>query len=240
MDIITKFNSPNFDSRTTKPDMLVLHYTDMISSEEAINKLCDIEAKVSAHYLVSEQGETYQLVLEDKRAWHAGQSYWRGREKINDYSIGIEIANPGHSCGYKKFPLIQMQSVIYLSKQIMSRHNIASYNIVAHSDIAPLRKKDPGELFDWRLLAENDIGIYHEEPPLPNNVIYKLGDAGGEILLLQGALAKIGYKIDLTGSFDYQTAMVIVAFKRRFHQHNLDQNWDELCQRILNSIQQYF
>jgi N-acetylmuramoyl-L-alanine amidase len=153
--------SPNCDSRDGHPiDMLVLHYTGMRSCAAALDRLIDPSAKVSAHYAVDEDGGIWQLVPEEMRAWHAGKSFWRGETNINQRSIGIEIVNPGHEFGYRPFPIAQMQSVIALCKAILSRHTIPERNIVAHSDIAPTRKMDPGELFDWAWLAREGIGEF--------------------------------------------------------------------------------
>jgi len=144
------FSSPNFDDRKDAPiDMIVLHYTDMVSAHDALVHLCKPESKVSAHYLVDETGEIFQLVDEERRAWHAGESFWRGHSNINSRSIGIEIANPGHTNGYRAFPELQMQSVIELCHGIIARYAIPARNVVGHSDVAFLRKTDPGELFDW-------------------------------------------------------------------------------------------
>lgn len=159
--------SPNFDSRDGQPvDMLVLHYTNMPTGKEALDRLCDPTAKVSAHYMVDEDGTVYRLVAEENRAWHAGVSYWRGNSNINQRSIGIEMANPGHTWGYRPFPPAQMESVIELCKGIVSRHAIPARNVVGHSDICPNRedKMDPGVLFDWKGLAEQGIGLWPTSP----------------------------------------------------------------------------
>ena len=154
--------SPNFGKRAanTLIDMLVLHYTGMTDGNIALERLCDPSSKVSAHYCIDEDGTVYSLVNEEHRAWHAGVSYWRGETDINSRSIGIELVNPGHECGYRPFPDKQMESLINISKKIIKRHPIPPRNIVAHSDIAPSRKRDPGELFDWRLLANEGIGLW--------------------------------------------------------------------------------
>src|SRR6185437_9705520 len=158
---IIQHPSPNCDSRDGQAvDMLVLHYTDMATAKEALERLCDAAAKVSAHYLVEEDGTVHALVPEEMRAWHAGVSHWRGNTNINQRSVGIEIANPGHRLGYRPFPKPQMDAVAKLCKEILSRHDISARNVVAHSDIAPTRKKDPGELFDWKGLAEQGIGLW--------------------------------------------------------------------------------
>jgi N-acetylmuramoyl-L-alanine amidase len=177
--------------------MLVLHYTGMQSVEAALARLCDKVAKVSAHYVVDEDGTLYTLVDEQNRAWHAGASFWRGATGLNDRSIGIEIANPGHEFGYRPFPPAQMQAVRELCRGILMRWpGIPARNVVAHSDVAPNRKQDPGELFDWRGLAAAGIGLWTDSfvPP---------GDLGAD-------LAAIGYDMDLA------EADVITAFQRHF------------------------
>lgn len=159
--------SPNFEERVggRKPDMLILHYTGMKTAQGALERLQDPVAKVSAHYLVDEDGTVYRMVDEEKRAYHAGKSYWDGDRDTNSRSIGIEIVNPGHEWGYRPFPPAQMQAVIELCKEILSRHDIPAWNVLGHSDVAPERKEDPGELFDWELLAKNGIGLW----PRPGN-----------------------------------------------------------------------
>ncbi len=154
--------SPNCDERPQdlKVDMLVLHYTGMKTGTEALERMCDAHAEVSAHYMVEEDGRIYQLVPENKRAWHAGLSYWRGETNINARSIGIEIVNPGHEWGYRAFPQVQIDSVISLCLDVLSRQRIEKRNVVGHSDIAPTRKTDPGELFPWPELAANGIGQF--------------------------------------------------------------------------------
>ncbi|TMJ57312.1 MAG: N-acetylmuramoyl-L-alanine amidase [Alphaproteobacteria bacterium] len=157
--------SPNHGSRGDPPniraiDMLVLHYTGMQSAAEAIDRLCDPEARVSSHYVVEEDGAIWRLVPEERRAFHAGISCWEGEQDLNRCSIGIEIVNPGHEWGYRPFPEVQMAAVERLCRDILSRHRIPPYRIVGHSDIAPDRKSDPGELFAWRRLAESGIGLW--------------------------------------------------------------------------------
>jgi N-acetylmuramoyl-L-alanine amidase len=190
--------SPNFDSRRDYApiDHLVLHYTGMQSAEAAIDRLRDPAAKVSSHYLVDEDGRVYALVAEAKRAWHAGVSCWRGVRDLNDRSVGIEIVNPGHEWGYREFPRVQMRAVLGLAQGILARHPIPATNVVGHSDIAPDRKQDPGELFDWKWLSEQGVGFWTDEPGKP-------GD-------LMADLATIGYDTSLPAE------LVIIAFQRRF------------------------
>jgi N-acetylmuramoyl-L-alanine amidase len=159
--------SPNHDSREGHAvDILLLHYTGMQSGEAAIARLRDPVAKVSAHYVVEEDGRVFHLVPEDRRAWHAGVSSWMGATNINQRSIGIEIVNPGHEFGYRAFPAAQMAAVCELSQGILARHPIPSVRVIGHSDVAPLRKEDPGELFDWQGLAAAGVGVWPEPKPV--------------------------------------------------------------------------
>lgn len=150
--------SPNHNARTLPIDMIVLHYTGMPAGAEALARLCDSEAKVSAHYMIEEDGRVYRLVPEDRRAWHAGVSEWQGVTDINSCSIGIELVNPGHEWGYRPFPDVQIQALIALLDDIRARHVIPDNRILGHSDVAPGRKRDPGELFPWDRLAEAGHG----------------------------------------------------------------------------------
>ncbi len=157
---MTDAPSPNFDARPGGVDILVMHYTGMQSCAAAVDRLRDPESRVSSHYVVDEDGLVYRLVPEELRAWHAGVSYWRGRRLLNDTSIGIEIVNPGHEWGYRAFPARQIAAVVALSQGLLARWPIPAGNVVAHSDIAPDRKQDPGELFPWAHLAAQGIGLW--------------------------------------------------------------------------------
>ena len=174
--------SPNQDARPPgiSVDMLVLHYTGMQSAQAAIDRLCDPAARVSAHYVVDESGTVHALVPEDARAWHAGVSSWRGHMDLNDRSVGIEIVNPGHEWGYRPFPALQMAAVCELCLAILGRHPIPPRNVVGHSDVAPDRKQDPGELFDWPGLAKNGVGLWPDQDAAP-------------VVDVDRALATIGY-----------------------------------------------
>ncbi len=200
-------SSPNCDDRTAPITMVVLHYTGMKSADEALARLCDPEAKVSAHYLIDEEGSVTSLVPEEKRAWHAGKSYWRGITDVNSASIGIELANPGHEWGYRPFPEPQMDALLPLLGDIMDRHDIPRANVVGHSDVAPARKQDPGEYFDWHRLAQ--IGLALEAPPAKMNLFYD--NPGGFYL----ALERFGYDIS-----DGHAA--VRAFQRRFRPMVID------------------
>lgn len=179
--------SPNFDVRPQAMpiDMLVMHYTGMESAAEALARLCDPQAAVSAHYLVDEDGAVYRLVPEQQQAWHAGASFWRGMTSINARSIGIELVNPGHAFGYRPFPEPQMAAVSALCRDIVQRHGILACNVVGHSDVAPRRKMDPGELFDWKRLAEAGIGLW----PADSEICIMDPDVVAEML------AKVGYEM---------------------------------------------
>ncbi len=205
--------------------MLVLHYTGMPSAEMALARLCDPASKVSAHYCIEEDGRVHSLVAEDKRAWHAGVSCWRGQGDVNAASIGIEIVNPGHEFGYRPFPAAQMKSVVSLCRDIVSRHTISPRNVVGHSDIAPRRKQDPGELFDWKLLADAGVGLWIDA-----------GESrGGESGSFQDKLTEYGYHI--TGDPE-QLRYVVTAFQRHFRPHLINGKWDDECTVILDNLLQ--
>lgn len=235
MEIIPR-PSPNFDSRGNQPiDMLVLHYTDMDTTEAALARLVDPESRVSAHYVVSERGEVYQLVSETERAWHAGESHWRGSAAINARSIGIEIANRGHSNDYPDFPQVQMDAVIALCKDIIQRYNIPERNVVGHSDIAFLRKVDPGEKFDWRKLAKAGIGIFPNAKPVSGSELRR-GDTGNTVIRLQTSLSNWGYGLKLDGKFGEKTECCVMAFQRHYRPEKLDGVWDNECAGILAAL----
>lgn len=207
MDRIREYPSPNFDDRPVDQpiDMLIIHYTGMQSAKAALDRLTDPAAEVSAHYLIDEDGAIYRLVDESKRAWHAGVSHWRGKSSVNARSVGIELVNPGHEFGYRPFTEAQMQALESLARDVVARHPIPRGNIVGHCDVAPTRKSDPGELFDWRRLALAGIGIWPT-----NKIVEPVTESD-----VASALARIGY--DTT---DLHAA--IVAFQRRFAPHRLD------------------
>jgi N-acetylmuramoyl-L-alanine amidase len=230
-------SSPNRDDR---PDdalitTLVLHYTGMKTAEEAIDRLCDRAAQVSAHYVVDEAGQVYRLVEEADRAWHAGKSHWRGRDRINDVSIGIEIVNPGHEFGYRPFPEAQMAAVEALCVDIVARHAIAPRNVVGHSDIAPERKVDPGELFDWQRLARAGVGLWPVAVDVPE-ILLREGDHGETVYILQRMLSEYGYLVGSDGRFDAAFTQVVEAFQRHFRPQKIDGVWDRACQGILIAL----
>ena len=213
--------SPNFDERDQPISMVVLHYTGMEDAASAIARLRDPEARVSCHYLVAEDGQVLRMVAEDKRAWHAGRSWWRGISGVNDCSVGIEIVNPGHEWGYRPFPEQQMDSLIPLLAGILERHQIPKANVVGHSDVAPARKQDPGELFDWMRLARHGLAV-----PRPTRDLADPHWTDGGFLL---ALERYGYDIR-----DGQAA--VIAFQRRFRPELLDGIVDGECRAILLSL----
>jgi len=219
--------SPNHDERPagTPVDMLILHYTGMRSGAEAIARLRDPASRVSAHYVVEEDGQVFRLVPEDRRAWHAGVSQWRGQELLNGRSIGIEIVNPGHEWGYRPFPALQMAAVCDLCLEILARHPISARNVVAHSDVAPDRKEDPGELFDWEGLARNGVGLWPaEETGLRTQAE---GDAEADPRALLGA---IGYRTDL------DLPVLIRAFQRHWRPERVDGVVDGETLARLNAV----
>lgn len=238
MDII-KHPSPNFDLRGDAPiEKLVLHYTGMQSGEDALERLCDVESEVSSHYLVEEDGRIFQLVDEEKRAWHAGIAYWRGCRDINARSVGIEIVNPGHEFGYREFPRAQMESVIALCQDILKRHpNIPPRCVVGHSDVAFRRKQDPGELFDWAWLAAEGVGMWHGDPEVKvHHPELKIGDGGEAVRQLQEMLAYYGYGIPVDGVFSMVTEQCVIAFQRHFRASNISGVWDDECAVRLDKL----
>jgi N-acetylmuramoyl-L-alanine amidase len=218
--------SPNLDERKDgrPPDMILMHYTGMQTGEAALARLTTAASKVSAHYVVFENGRIVQCVPEEMRAWHAGESYWAGENDINSRSIGIEVVNPGHEFGYRPFPLRQTAAVIALCKGIITRRGpIGADLILAHSDVAPARKQDPGEKFPWELLNESGVGHWVRAAPLGlEGQSLKPGDRGALVSRLQRTLAAYGYGIAQTGSYDDATGIVVTAFQRHFRQARVD------------------
>ncbi len=213
--------SPNFDERSLGVSMIVLHYTGMQDAQAAIDRLRDPAAKVSAHYLVAEDGTVLRMVAEDKRAWHAGKSRWRGIEDVNSASIGIEIVNPGHEFGYPPFPEQQIDALIPLVATIKERHGITRGNIVGHSDIAPKRKQDPGELFPWSRLAKLRLAL----PRPTRNLMDPMWTDAGFLI----ALERFGYDVS-------DKLAAVVAFQRRFRPELIDGDIDGECRSILLAL----
>jgi N-acetylmuramoyl-L-alanine amidase len=213
--MIIEAASPNLDERPggVPIDMLVMHYTGMETAAAALARLCDPGSKVSAHYLIDEDGAVYRLVQERMRAWHAGVSAWRGWTDINDRSIGIELVNPGHAFGYRAFPDAQMAAAVDLSREIVARHGIPSRNVVGHSDVAPGRKMDPGELFNWTQLAAAGVGLWPKDSEIgimdPNVIADMLAKVGYEMsdpLAALKAFQRHFRPERVTGRIDFGTA----------------------------------
>ncbi len=230
----------NFDERAHPIELLVLHYTGMQSEEGALDWLCREESRVSCHYFVYTDGRVVQSVPEARRAWHAGVSRWRGMEDLNSRSIGIEIANPGHEFGYVPFPQKQIRAVIALARDIVERNRIAARDVVAHSDIAPLRKQDPGEFFPWRRLARAGVGMWVPPSRAENGPVLKPGDLGEDVLALQRELSRYGYGVEPTSEYDRQTEAAIIAFQRHFRPARVDgladQSTRKTLERLLKSL----
>jgi len=213
--------SPNFDERRLPVSIVVLHYTGMKSAEEAIERLRDPAFGVSSHWLVAEDGQIVRLVDEEKRAWHAGKSHWRGVTDVNSASVGIEIVNPGHEFGYRPFPREQMDAVVRLTADIKQRHGITRGNVVGHSDIAPTRKQDPGELFPWGMLARLRLAL-----PRPTRNLMDPGWSDAGFLL---ALERFGYDVR-------DSLAATVAFQRRFRPELIDGVIDAECRMLLLAL----
>lgn len=231
--------SQNFNNRPTGTEIntVVIHYTGMKSFDEALDRLCNKDSNVSTHYIIKKDGEIISLVDDKFRAWHAGVSSWRGRDNVNDYSIGIELVNKGHEFGYEEFPERQMDSLLRLFEILMEKYPIEQRNIIGHSDIAPTRKEDPGELFNWELLASYNFGLW---PDMPKNVDDKdllfPGDKGKNIRDLQQRLSDLGYKIEVDGDYEIETCYVVVAFCRRFTPTKIGDVWHNKADIALDNL----
>ncbi|MDQ2892602.1 MAG: N-acetylmuramoyl-L-alanine amidase [Pseudomonadota bacterium] len=213
--------SPNFDERLLPITMIVLHYTGMIDGPSAIARLRDPAAKVSAHYVVEEDGTVIRMVDEADRAWHAGQSLWRGITDVNSASVGVEIVNPGHEFGYRPFAPEQLEALIPLVADIKQRHAISRGDVVGHSDIAPRRKRDPGELFPWSKLAKLRLAL----PRPTRHLMDPMWTQGGFLL----ALERFGYDVE-------EPMAAIMAFQRRFRPELIDGEIDAECRMILLAL----
>ena len=210
--------SPNFDARERSVNAIVLHYTGMQSAEAALERLCDPEARVSAHYLVQEDGAVVRLVQESDRAWHAGVSHWRGVSGLNDTSVGIEIVNPGHEWGYRNYPDDQIGALIPLVTAIRERHDVPRANVVGHSDIAPSRKDDPGELFPWEWLSRHGLCLARPQQPIADPL---WSDAA-----FRTALQRWGYDVN-------DGPAAVRAFQRRWRPEDITGVADGECRAIL-------
>ncbi len=219
------------------PRMLILHYTGLPSIERSIAVLSDPAGKVSCHYVIAEDGRITQMVAEEMRAWHAGLSYWAGETDINSASIGIEIQNTGHAGGSPPFPPVQMEAVRDLALDICRRNGIAPHGVLAHSDIAPARKIDPGEYFPWAWLANAGLGHWIDPaPPEDDGVRLGLGDVGLAVEEMQSRLAAYGYGLPRHGRFDIPTQYAVIAFQRHFRPARVDAVWDSSCAVTLDGL----
>lgn len=236
--------SPNFGPRRNAagPDMIVLHYTGMESGEAAEAWLCNPASEVSSHYLVHEDGRIVQMVRESDRAWHAGKGSWQGVTDINSCSVGIEIVNPGHALGYRNFRKRQLAAVTELCRDIVARHGIAAERVVAHSDVAPGRKVDPGERFPWRQLAQAGIGHIVAPRRAGGRPVLAPGDSGAAVEELQSMLALYGYGVGITGLYDETTRVVVSAFQLHFRPRRVDGLADrstvDTLRRLLEALPQ--
>lgn len=220
-----------------KPSLLILHYTGMASAAKAVNWLACEESGVSCHYVVDSDGQITQLVPEHARAWHAGVSCWRGETDVNSHSIGVEIQNPGHEHGYPDFPLAQLDAVIALAKDVTHRHRIAADGVLAHSDVAPGRKIDPGEKFDWAYLAKAGIGLWVRPSPVRSDDSgFALGDRDLRIERTQRRLAKYGYNVSVSGELNEQTGKVLQAFQLHFRPLRVDGRLDRSTELTLERL----
>lgn len=216
--------SANYGDRRNDraPNMIVLHYTGMEDAESALTRLCKAGTEVSAHYVVLEDGRIVQCVAETHRAWHAGTSSWNGETDINSCSIGVEIVNGGHDWGYPDFPPRQIAAVIALCRGVMIRRKIASHRVLGHSDIAPSRKKDPGEKFPWRLLASSGVGHWVRPARITAGPSLMPGSSGSDVQAMQNKLFSYGYAIPRSGQYDTATVEVVTAFQRHFRPEQVD------------------
>ena len=234
--------SPNFDDRTLPISLLILHYTGMETGEAALERMCDPEAKVSAHYMVEEDGRIFQLVEEEKRAWHAGVSEWNGETNINSNSIGIEIVNGGHDHPHADgslpdFPDVQINAVIALSKDIMTRHG--ELTVLGHSDIAPARKIDPGENFPWQGLAAAGLGYWPEVKTDDRRILFEAGSRDRGVAIVQRGLAHIGYGARVTGIMDEETKRIIEAVQRRYRPAQIDGVVDIETMEVIKALTEH-
>jgi N-acetylmuramoyl-L-alanine amidase len=230
--------SPNHDARPAGQavDILLIHYTGMPDAAGALARLCDPEAKVSAHYLIDEDGTLYALVPEDRRAWHAGVSRWAGATDINARSIGIELVNPGPGPDARPFAEPLMLALEALARDVLDRHPIPPWRVLGHSDVAPERKQDPGETFDWRRLARHGIGLWPHHVPRVAEGALRPGDVGAEVAALQGDLARFGYGAKETGVFDTATVEIVTALQRHWRPARVDGVADSGTRDVLAAL----
>ncbi|MFL5098937.1 MAG: N-acetylmuramoyl-L-alanine amidase [Xanthobacteraceae bacterium] len=234
--VSTVVPSPNHGERRAAIDILLLHYTGMPDADGALQRLCDPASEVSTHYFVFDDGRLVQCVPEARRAWHAGEASWGGAADINSRSIGIEIANPGHGWHYDDFPDAQIAAVIALGRDILARRPIPPWRVLAHSDVAPMRKQDPGEKFPWDRLAAAGVGAWVAPEPITQSVALTMGDKGPKVRDLQAQLAEYGYGLLATGQYDEATRAVVAAFQRHFRQARVDGLADTSTLRTLSKL----
>ena len=230
--------SPNIEPRNKgrKPDLLLLHYTGMESATGALAWLTSPDSKVSCHYLVDEDGRITQMVTEAMRAWHAGMANWAGEDDINSCSIGIEIHNPGHEFGYPDFPDAQMKAVVALCRDILGRNDIPPQRVLAHSDVAPARKSDPGEKFDWSRLAKAGIGLWVAPEPVGSNDGPEPRDESEDVRSLQAALKSLGFGLEASGVYDHATRSAVCAFQRHWRPERVDGHADRSMRVTLKRL----
>lgn len=229
------YPSPNHNERSRPISAIILHYTGMPTAAGALERLCCPEAEVSAHYFVHEDGEILQLAPEDRRAWHAGESYWAGETDMNSASVGIEIAHPGHA-DPRAFPARQIDAVAALCRDICARRAIRPERVLAHSDIAVSRKIDPGEFFPWDELARQGVGHFVAPAAVTSGAALAEGAAGEEVASLQRSLAAYGYRVAATGFYNRDTANVVEAFQRHFRPQLVDGRADASTRRTLSDL----
>jgi N-acetylmuramoyl-L-alanine amidase len=232
---IVQCSSPNHDARPDGGtiDILVLHYTGMKTADEALARLTDAASKVSAHYTIGRDGRVFAHVPEERRAWHAGVSFWAGERNVNARSIGIELVNPGHEFGYVPFTEEQIGALIDLARGILSRHPIAADRVIGHSDVAPARKTDPGELFPWQQLADYGIGVWPAPASISRNALGTAPMNGGGNLEAND-LARFGYGVP--PAVDVPMSTVITAFQRHFRPTSVNGVWDDDCALRLKTL----
>lgn len=230
--------SPNHGERRagSSIDMIVLHYTGMADANAVLERLCSPQSELSAHYVVFEDARIIQCVPEGRRAWHAGVSSWAGETDVNSHSIGVEIANPGHDFGYPDFPKRQIAAVIALCRGIIARRGLPADRVLAHSDVAPARKKDPGEKFPWHLLHDSGVGHWVRPAPITPGPRLVPGDHGEAVGVLQSQLAQYGYGLPVTGIFDDATSAAVTAFQRHFRPALCDGVADESTLATLRAL----
>ena len=231
--------SPNFGDRKDdrRPDMILLHYTGMRYADAALELLKAPGSEVSCHYFVHEDGRIVQLVQESRRAWHAGKSSWAGETDINSRSIGIEIVNPGHDHGYPPFPKRQIAAVTALCRSILTRHPIQPTRVLAHSDVAPARKQDPGEKFPWRTLYDSGVGHWVKSAPIMDfGQTLRPGDRSNAVATMQKLLAEYGYGIEVNSEYDVATRDVVAAFQRHFRPERVDGTFDASSRSTLQEL----